>query len=71
MGAQIPGPSREDVNRRRATLAILPFVLLGLADVVLIVGMGLRPLWGFMVLPPILFVSVVGWIAFKTGFHRD
>lgn len=56
------------VSRRRAALAILPFLLLGLADVVLLLGWGLDPLWGFMILPPILFICVIGWIAFKTGF---
>ncbi|MFC7045416.1 hypothetical protein ACFQH6_08365 [Halobacteriaceae archaeon GCM10025711] len=58
----------ESVNRRRAALAILPFLLLGLADVVLLLEWGLDPLWGFVILPPILFISVIGWIAFKTGF---
>jgi hypothetical protein len=24
-----------------------------------------------MILPPILFVSVLGWIAFRTGFASD
>lgn len=57
-----------DVNRRRAALAVLPFLLLGLADVVLLLGWGLNPLWGFMILPPILFISVLAWIAFRTGF---
>ena len=56
------------VSRRRAALAILPFLLLGLADVVLLLGWGLDPLWGFLILPPILFICVIGWIAFKTGF---
>lgn len=57
-----------DLNRRRALLAILPFLLLGLADVALLLGWGLDPLWGFMILPPILFICVIGWIAFRTGF---
>lgn len=56
------------LNRRRAALAILPFLLLGLADVVLLLRWGLDPLWGFMILPPILFICVIGWVAFKTGF---
>lgn len=56
------------INRRRALLAILPFLLLGLADVALLLGWGLDPLWGFMILPPILFICVIGWIAFRTGF---
>lgn len=59
------------VSRKRAALAVLPFLLLGLADVVLILGWGLKPLWGFAVLPPILFISVLGWVAFKTGFVSD
>jgi hypothetical protein len=59
-----------EVNRRRAALAVVPFVLLGVADVILILGMGLKPLWGFAILPPILFVSVLAWIAFKNGFAR-
>lgn len=61
----------EDLNRRRATLAILPFLALGLADVVLLLFWGLDPLWGFVILPPILFISVLGWIAFRTGFIAD
>ena len=57
-------------NRKRAALAILPFLLLGLADVVLLLFWGLNPLWGFVILAPILFISVLGWIAFKAGFVR-
>jgi hypothetical protein len=60
-----------DGNRRRAFLAVLPFLLLGLADVVLLLIWGLNPLWGFVILPPILFISVLGWIAFRTGFVGD
>lgn len=70
MDAPTPTPS-SDANRKRAFLAILPFLLLGLADVVLLLFWGLNPLWGFVILPPILFISVIGWIAFKTGFIRD
>lgn len=58
-------------SRRQAALAILPFLLLGLADVVLLLKWGLNPLWGFVILPPILFISVLGWIGFKSGFIRD
>lgn len=56
------------VSRRRAAVAVLPFLLLGLADVALLVGWGLEPLWGLVVLPPICFVCVLAWIAFKHGF---
>ena len=64
----VDGP---DLNRKRAALYVLPFLLLGLADVVLLLGWGLKPLWAFLILPPILFVSVLGWIAFRTGFVQD
>ena len=59
------------LNRWQALKAVTPFLLLGLADLVLLLRWGLDPLWGFMILPPILFISVLAWIAFRTGFTRD
>ncbi len=59
------------ISRKRAALAVLPFLALGIADVVFLLGWGLNPLWGFMILPPILFVTVLAWIAFRTGFASD
>nr|WP_276273934.1 hypothetical protein [Halomicroarcula sp. GDY20] len=59
------------MDRWRATKYIAPFVFIGLLDLALLLGWGLDPLWGFMILPPILFVSVLGWIAFRTGFAED
>ncbi|MFC3478928.1 hypothetical protein [Halobacterium litoreum] len=70
MDAPIPDTGDRG-SRRQAALAILPFLLLGLADVVLLLQWGLNPLWGFVILPPILFISVLGWIGFKSGFIRD
>jgi hypothetical protein len=61
-------PERGGRNRRQAALAVAPFLLLGLADVALLLGWGLNPLWGFMILPPILFMSVLAWLGFRTGF---
>jgi hypothetical protein len=58
-------------NRKRAALAVLPFLLLGLADVILLLQWGINPLWGFMILPPILFMSALAWIAFRSGFVGD
>jgi len=55
-------------RRKRAALAVLPFLLLGVADVVLLLQWGINPLWGFMILPPILFMSALAWIAFRSGF---
>lgn len=62
--------SADDVSRLRATLAILPFLALGLLALVLLLGWGLQPLWAFLILPPILFISALGYIAFKNGFVR-
>ena len=58
------------MSRKRAFLAVLPFLLLGVADLVLLLLWGLDPLWGFMIFPPILFISAIGWIAFRSGFTR-
>ena len=58
-------------NRKRAALAALPFLVIGVANVVLLFGWGLRPLWAFAILPPILFCSVLAWIVFSTDFLDD
>ncbi|MFC7156336.1 hypothetical protein ACFQPA_12875 [Halomarina halobia] len=57
----------DSLTRKRAAIAILPFLLLGLANVALLLTWGLEPLWAFMILPPILFISVLGWFAFRGG----
>ncbi|WP_158055746.1 hypothetical protein [Halorussus halophilus] len=64
-------PDGSSRNRKRAALAVLPFLALGLADIVLLLKWGVDPLWGFAILPPILFVSVLAWISFSTGFLDD
>ena len=58
-------------NRRRALLAVTPFLLLGLADVLLLLFWGIEPLWAFAILPPILFSTVLAWLAFSTDFLED
>jgi hypothetical protein len=55
-------------NRKRALLAVLPFLALGLADVLLLLFWGIEPLWAFAILPPILFCTVLAWLAFSTDF---
>jgi hypothetical protein len=66
-----PATEGTDRNRRRAALAALPFLAIGLGNVVLLYGWGLRPLWAFAILPPILFCSVLAWIVFSTDFLED
>ncbi|MFB6093122.1 MAG: hypothetical protein ABEK02_08940 [Haloquadratum sp.] len=58
-------------NRKRAALAMAPFLAMGLADVVLLFGWGLKPLWAFAILPPILFCSVLAYLVFSTDFLED
>jgi len=67
MGTSLPTETR-DIDRWRATKAVFPFMALGLIDLVLILGWGLNPLWGFAILPPMIFISVLAWISFKSGF---
>ncbi|WP_178916149.1 hypothetical protein [Natronomonas gomsonensis] len=58
-------------GRKAAALIILPFVVLGVGNLILILQWGLDPLWGFLLMPPILFICVIGWIAIRGGFAED
>ncbi|WP_135820260.1 hypothetical protein [Halostella litorea] len=69
-GAPIPDDDGA-TNRKRAALYIAPFVALGVGNLLLILTWGVNPLWGFAILPPILFISVIGWVAFKGGFVHE
>ena len=67
-------PTDEDddrISRWRAGLYISPFVAIGLADVLILLWWGIDPLWGFMILPPILAISILGYIGFRHGFIRN
>ncbi|MFB6096414.1 MAG: hypothetical protein ABEJ74_03390 [Haloferacaceae archaeon] len=66
-----PLSASEEWNRRRATLAVLPFLALGLADILLLLFWGLEPLWGFVILLPILFCAVLAYIVFASGFDNQ
>lgn len=70
-GPPIPTDDGGDRDRRRAALYTLPFLALGVLNVVLVLGWGLEPLWVFAMLPPVLFMSVLTWVAFKSGFVTD
>lgn len=67
----VDDPLDREYDRRRALLAVVPFLALGLADVALLLAWGVEPLWGFLVLPPIIFLSALAWIAFRAGFAVD
>ncbi|WP_255167951.1 hypothetical protein [Natrononativus amylolyticus] len=68
MGTALPTDDGT-TDRRRATLYVLPFLTLGLANLVTLLGWGLDPLWAFAILPPILCITLIGWIAFRHDFH--
>lgn len=58
-------------NRRRAALYVAPFLAVGLFNLVILLRWGLDPLWAFAIVPPILFITAVAWIAFRHGFDRQ
>ncbi|ADQ67211.1 hypothetical protein GL213_08185 [Halogeometricum borinquense] len=58
-------------NRKRAVLAVLPFLSIGLLTVVFLLQWGLEPLWAFAILPPILFCSLLAYMVFSTDFLED
>lgn len=57
----------DPANRRRAALASLPFLALGLGVVAFGVVASPRPLFGFLIFPPVVFLSVLTYLAFR---HR-
>ncbi|MFC7096196.1 hypothetical protein [Halobaculum marinum] len=60
----------EEGGRSRfwAVVAVIPFLAIGIADVLLLLFWGIDPLWGFAILPPILFCSVLAYLVFSTDF---
>ena len=74
MATESPIPTDEDGcvrDRRRAALYVAPFLAIGLFNLVILLGWGLDPLWAFAIVPPILFITAVAWIAFRHGFDRQ
>ncbi|MFB6164887.1 MAG: hypothetical protein ABEJ31_06990 [Haloarculaceae archaeon] len=59
------------LDRRTAVLATVPFLVIGLADVVFLVDWGLDAALGLLILPPMLFVCAIAYLAFRTGFVWD
>lgn len=69
--AQTEGPAEiidSGRNRKRAILYSLPFLALGVGNVILILTWGLEPLWAFALLPPILFTTFLTYLVFSTDF---
>ena len=64
-------PDADVPNRRRAALSTLPFLALGLGVIVLAVLVAPQPLWAFLLLPPVLFMSVLTYLTFRSGFLTD
>jgi len=58
-------------NRKRAALYALPFFALGVGNAALILVWGIKPLWAFAQLPPILFTTVLTYLVFRTDFLDD
>lgn len=59
------------VDRRLAAITAASLLVLGLVGVVQIVAWGADPLWGFVILPPVVFFVVLSWIAFRTELSGD
>ena len=70
MATDVTDATRER-NRKRGVLSTLPFLFVGVGDVVLLLFWGIDPLWGFAILPPILFCSVLSYLVFATDFLDD
>lgn len=57
--------SRPPVDRRRAAIAVAPFLAVVVGNVVLALRWSGEPLWGFVVAVPVLFVTAIAWFAFR------
>ncbi|PCR90256.1 MULTISPECIES: hypothetical protein [Natrinema] len=54
-------------DRRRAARYVAPCLALGLVNLGLLLGWGVDPLWAFAIVPPVVFLSGIGWVAFRYG----
>ncbi|WP_049888493.1 hypothetical protein [Natrinema sp. J7-2] len=57
-------------DRRRAARYVAPLLAVGVVTLGLLLRWGLDPLWAFAVLPPMLFLSGIAWVAFRYGFDE-
>ena len=61
-------PDTDASDRRRAALATLPFLGLGLVVTALAVVLAPQPLWAFLLVPPIAFMSILTYLTFRSDF---
>lgn len=61
----VPSRSSESVDRRAVVVA-LSLLAFGLFNVARIFLWGAKPLWAFMALPPIVLLTIFGWLAFAS-----
>ncbi|MFB6284129.1 MAG: hypothetical protein ABEK59_09405 [Halobacteria archaeon] len=54
-----------EVNRWRAAKAIVPLLMVGVINVVLLFFWGVDPVWAFVVIPPLSIPVTLGWLYFK------
>lgn len=64
-------PTAGDPNRRRATLATLPFLVLGIVVVLVALEFAPQPLWAFLLVPPVAFMAVLTYLTFRSDFLRS
>jgi len=65
------GPSERPSGSRKAAVVVVPLCILGIANVLLILQWDMNPVWGALLVPPVLFISVLGWIAIEGGIAGD
>ncbi|CCQ35498.1 uncharacterized protein Nmlp_1289 [Natronomonas moolapensis 8.8.11] len=61
------GTDRRGGRRRKAALIVVPLFVLGVGNVVLILQWDMNPVWGLLLIPPVIFISALGWIAIEGG----
>ncbi len=61
-------PDTDASNRRRAALATVPFLGLGLVVAALAVVLAPQPLWASLLVPPIAFMSILTYLTFRSDF---
>ncbi len=63
-----PNLNPNERSRQRAILLVAPFLALGIGEIALLLTAGFNPLWAVVIVPPILFMTGLGWLSFTTGF---